>query len=71
MPVHVVVTGAAGYLGSILCEHLLVAGFRVTAVDGLIYRQRSLFHLCASARFDFVFGDARDEELDAPPYQRR
>jgi nucleoside-diphosphate-sugar epimerase len=63
MPVHVVVTGAAGYLGSILCEHLLVAGFRVTALDGLIYRQRSLFHLCASPRFDFVLGDARDEEL--------
>jgi nucleoside-diphosphate-sugar epimerase len=63
MPVHVVVTGAAGYLGSILCEHLLVAGFRVTAADSLIYRQRSLFHLCANPRFDFVFGDARDERL--------
>jgi nucleoside-diphosphate-sugar epimerase len=63
MPTHVVVTGAAGYLGSVLCEHLLAAGFRVTAADGLIYRQRSLFHLCANPRFDFVFGDARDEEL--------
>jgi nucleoside-diphosphate-sugar epimerase len=63
MPTHVVVTGAAGYLGSVLCEHLLAAGFRVTAVDGLIYRQRSLFHLCADPRFDFVLGDARDEEL--------
>jgi nucleoside-diphosphate-sugar epimerase len=63
MPTHVVVTGAAGYLGSVLCEHLLAAGFRVTAADALIYRQRSLFHLCANPRFDFVVGDARDEDL--------
>lgn len=63
MPTHVVITGAAGYLGSVLCEHLLAAGYRVTAADGLIYRQRSLFHLCASPQFDFIVGDARDEQL--------
>ena len=63
MPTHVLVTGAAGYLGSVLCEHLLAAGYRVTAADGLLYRQRSLFHLCANPQFDFVVGDARDEQL--------
>lgn len=63
MPTHVVVTGAAGYLGSVLCEHLLAAGYRVTAADGLLYRQRSLFHLCANPQFDFIVGDARDEQL--------
>ena len=59
----VLVTGGAGYLGSILCEHLLAAGYRVTVVDNLLYGQAPLFHLCGNPHFDFVFGDARDEKL--------
>jgi nucleoside-diphosphate-sugar epimerase len=60
---HVLITGGAGYLGSILCEHLLAAGFRVTVVDNLMYAQEPLFHLCANDRFGFVRGDVRDEQL--------
>jgi nucleoside-diphosphate-sugar epimerase len=63
MKARVVVTGAAGYLGSILCEHLLNGGYSVTGVDNLMYGQNSLFHLCANPDFDFVFGDSRDEGL--------
>ena len=59
----ILVTGGAGYLGSILCEHLLAAGHRVTVVDSLLYQQMSLFHLCANPAFDFIAGDARDERL--------
>jgi nucleoside-diphosphate-sugar epimerase len=65
MSIHVLVTGAAGYLGSVLCEHLLDAGFGVTAVDNLMYGQQGPFHLCAHDRFDFVLGDVRDERLIA------
>jgi len=60
---HVLVTGGAGYLGSILCERLLDAGCRVTALDNLMYGQHTVFHLCANPNFSFVFGDARNESL--------
>ena len=63
MSVHVLVTGAAGYLGSVLCEHLLKANYQVTALDNLLYGQNSLFHLCANQHFNFVFGDTRNPEL--------
>lgn len=59
----ILVTGGAGYLGSVLCEHLLKAGYQVTVVDNLLYQQHSLFHLCADPRFEFVLGDVRDESL--------
>src|SRR5258708_1666076 len=63
MTLHVLITGGAGYLGSILCQHLLDAGYNVTVVDNLIYEQNSRFHLCANPRFDFGRGDVRDQSL--------
>ncbi len=63
MNTRVLVTGGAGYLGSVLCEHLLHQGYQVTVVDNLMYGQHCLFHLCANPRFEFVFGDVRDEGL--------
>jgi len=60
---NVLVTGGAGYLGSVLCEHLLDADYHVTVLDKLIYEQHSLFQFCANPRFEFVFGDVRDESL--------
>lgn len=65
-PLHVLVTGAAGYLGSILIEHLLRDGMHVSALDDLRYGQRSLFQFCANPRFGFTRGDARDERVLAP-----
>jgi nucleoside-diphosphate-sugar epimerase len=61
----VAVTGAAGYVGSVLCERLLAAGHEVTALDSLRHGEQSLFHLCASRRFEFVRGDVRDSETVA------
>lgn len=63
MKKHVFITGGAGYLGSILCEHLLDKGYRVTVLDSLMYGEQNLNHLCANPDFDFHRGDARDEKL--------
>lgn len=59
----ILVTGGAGYIGSILCEHLLQAGFQVVAVDNLAYGQHGPFHLAANPCFQFVYGDTRDERI--------
>jgi len=58
-------TGGAGYLGCEMIPALLRAGHEVCVVDNLMYGQHTLFHLCAEPGFDFVRGDARDEQLMA------
>jgi nucleoside-diphosphate-sugar epimerase len=63
MATKVLVTGGAGYLGSILCEHLLDAGYQVTVVDRLYHGHGPLFHLCSNPALEFVPGDVRDERL--------
>jgi nucleoside-diphosphate-sugar epimerase len=59
----VLVTGAAGYLGSVLCEHLLREGYSVLAVDNFSHGQSSLFHLAANPNFQVERGDVRNPEL--------
>ena len=59
----IVITGGAGYLGSIMCQHMLAKGYEVTVVDNLMYCQTTLFQYCADKRFNFIRGDARDEAL--------
>ncbi|MEJ2038021.1 MAG: NAD(P)-dependent oxidoreductase [Desulfosarcinaceae bacterium] len=57
----VLVTGAAGYLGAVLCDHLLSRGYHVLALDNCMYGQLSLLHFCNHPRFSFARGDVRDE----------
>ncbi|MGB7267121.1 MAG: NAD(P)-dependent oxidoreductase [Terracidiphilus sp.] len=66
----VLVTGGAGFIGSVLSERLLDAGHHVTAVDNLLYGQHGPFHLAADSRYDFVFGDVRDERVMASLIQK-
>lgn len=70
MNAKVLVTGAAGYIGSVLCEHLLDAGHQVTGIDSMVFGEPALLHLCANANFDFVFGDVRDEQVMRPLVQK-
>lgn len=58
----ILVTGGAGYLGSIMVPALLEAGHKVTVLDNFYYRQNSLAHVCNHPNFDIVNGDIRDED---------
>jgi nucleoside-diphosphate-sugar epimerase len=62
----ILVTGGAGYIGSILVPALLEAGHRVTVLDNFMYRQDSLNQVCADPNFSVVRGDARDEAVLRP-----
>ena len=63
---NILVTGGAGYIGSILTENLLELGFYVTVVDNFMYKQASLNHLCHNPRFNIINGDIRNEKVIAP-----
>ncbi len=62
----VLVTGGAGYLGSVLVPALLRAGHRVTVVDNFMFRQSTLFDCCSHPGFEVFKGDARDERFLRP-----
>lgn len=53
----VLVTGGAGYIGSILTPLLLAKGYSVTVVDNLMYRQSSLMDCSHNSRFEFIRSD--------------
>lgn len=59
----ILVTGGAGYLGSILVPELLRAGHQVTVLDNFMFKQNSLATVCADPNFLVVRGDAREEGL--------
>ena len=59
----VLITGGAGYLGSVLCQLLLQENYRVTVLDNIMYKQTSLLHLCNEKNFTFVKGDVTDKHL--------
>jgi nucleoside-diphosphate-sugar epimerase len=62
----ILVTGGAGYLGSILVPALLQAGHRVTVLDNFMFRQNSLNQCCADLNFAVARGDAREEGVLRP-----
>ena len=62
----VLVTGGAGYIGSMLVPALLNKGYKVNVVDNFMFKQASLGHVMAHPNFDLINGDIRDESLMKP-----
>lgn len=63
MPLDILVTGGAGYLGSVLVPVLLAQGHRVTVLDNFMYNPNSLVECCADKNFHVIRGDCRDESM--------
>ena len=59
----ILVTGAAGYIGSYLCTKLVEHKFDVLAVDILKYNKNSLFHLFKFKNFKFLNEDVKNKKV--------
>jgi nucleoside-diphosphate-sugar epimerase len=66
MALHILVTGGAGYLGSIMVPELLALGHKVTVVDNFMYAQTSLNQLCSNPNFKVINGDVRSASVITP-----
>ena len=62
----ILITGGAGYIGSVLIPKLLLDGYEVTCVDNLLYEPTSLMMATKNKNFKLIIGDARDIDLMKP-----
>lgn len=60
---HILITGGAGYIGSVLTPTLLTLGHEVTVLDNFYFNQSSLLDCCQYNNFQIVRGDCRDEAV--------
>jgi len=57
---HVLITGGAGYIGSLLTSELLRANYRVTVLDSLLFGGESLVPFLHHPKFHFVKADVTE-----------
>jgi len=58
----ILITGGAGYIGSVLTEKLLKKNYEVTVIDNFLYKQSSLNHLCQYKNLNIIKMDVRNSE---------
>ena len=59
----ILITGGAGYIGSMLSTELIKLGHKVTVIDDLRYSEDSINHLFFYENFKFIKGDVRNKKL--------
>jgi nucleoside-diphosphate-sugar epimerase len=69
MKKNILITGGAGYIGSILVPELLNMDHKVTVIDNFMFGQSSLNHCCSNPNFHIVNGDIRHEKFIIPYYK--
>lgn len=60
---NILLSGGAGFLGSVLVGKLLQYGHEVVVIDNLMYNQSSLLQYCNNPNFKFVWGDVINIDL--------
>ncbi len=59
----VLITGGAGYIGTVLTPKLLNLGHEVTVIDNFMHGQNTLIEHCANKNFNIIKGDSRNKDL--------
>jgi UDP-glucose 4-epimerase len=60
----ILVTGGAGFIGSHLCDELIVHGYHLIVIDNLVLgREENIVHLFTHSNFKFIKGDILDNEF--------
>lgn len=59
----ILITGGAGYIGSVLVPVLLQSGHKVTVIDNFLYKQPSLASVISNKNLSLIYGDIRNKEL--------
>ena len=59
----ILITGGAGYLGSVITGKMLNEGYEVIVLDKLLFNQTSLLQYTSNPKFKFIYGDVRNESL--------
>jgi nucleoside-diphosphate-sugar epimerase len=59
----ILITGGAGYLGSVITKKMLQEGHEVVVLDKLLFNQTPLLSHCGNPNFKFIYGDVRNLQL--------